>query len=438
MAGVRLMEAIAWLALGVGIGIGLHALWRRQLLQNVNRLFRKLDFHIAISDNLQELEIDINRLAEHRRQEDLKLGDLNRLLKDCEMLQQSLPMGFIEVDRYNRVLKCNPAARDMFGLQEKQPGDRMLLEWVRSYELDRLILATRSKPPLKPNDLELNAIALEELEMREWSFYPADSDRPVPVRCWGVSLSNGHVGIFLEDRREATDLALERDRWASDVAHELKTPLTSIRLLAETLQSRVDDSSRKWVDRLLKEILRLSDLVQDLLELSRLDLKSAKALHVTSFDLVDALYSSWRSLEPLAVANDQAISFDGPDHLDFRGDRPRLHRLFLNLLDNALKYSPNGGKVEVSFEATDEYIRCDIGDRGSGFPEESLPRVFERFYRTDSARARSQGGTGLGLAIAKQIVEVHGGQIRAVNRPEGGACIQFTLARQAPHNRLAN
>ena len=425
-----------------------HIWWRRQLLDSTTPLLQKLGVARPSADTGQVLQQKLNVAVERFQRDKVKQEQLDDRLENSIRLQQFLPLGFIQLDRYNRLLQCNPAAKALFNISNWQPDDgRVLLEWVRSYDLDLLVQTTRVKGVQAEADAlshkqsapetesaesqaQVQPIAVAQPEMRDWLFYPPDGrSKPIPLRGWGIPLSGGQVGVLIEDRREATDLAQQRDRWASDVAHELKTPLTSVRLVAETLQQRVDPSLRKWVDRLLNEILRLSDLVQDLLELSRLDLQTSSALQVSNLDLVEALYAAWRSLEPLSGQKHQTLDYSGPHSFDFCGDRSRIHRLFLNVMDNAIKYSPSNTEISVVMRESEEEVIVEICDRGSGFSPEAIERIFERFYRTDAARARSQGGSGLGLAIAKQIVEVHGGQISAHNHPKtGGGCLQFSLS----------
>ena len=445
------MEAIALVLLGLGLGLAFHVWWRRQLLNSTVPLLQKLGVARQSAETGEVLQQKLNVAVERFQRDKVKQEQSDERLGNSIKLQQFLPLGFIQLDRYNRLLQCNPAAKEIFNISAWRPGDgKVLLEWVRSYDLDLLVQTTRVKGVEAEARAEVNGreqavadsnsaewhdapqpIAAVPPEMRDWLFYPPDGrSKPIPLRGWGIPLSGGQVGVLIEDRREATDLAQQRDRWASDVAHELKTPLTSIRLVTETLQQRVDPSLRKWVDRLLNEILRLSDLVQDLLELSRLDLQTSSALQVTNLDLVEVVFAAWRSLEPLSGQKHQTLDYNGPRSFEFCGDPSRIHRLFLNVLDNAIKYSPENTKITVVMEKCDQEVIVEICDRGSGFTPEALERIFERFYRTDAARARSQGGSGLGLAIVKQIVEVHGGRISAQNHPKtGGGCLRFSLSR---------
>lgn len=357
---------------------------------------------------------------------------LERDIETWKQIVNMIPIGYLQVDEENQLILCNPAASQMLGMsQAVQYPPRLLLELVRSYELDSLIEKARDR---------------NQPCQREWIFYPASADatdlsqaKSIPIRGLSFPLSEGEVGVFLENRQETMTLTQQRDRWTSDVAHELKTPLTSIRLVAETLQSRLEPPTRLWVDRLLDEVIRLSNLVQDLLDLSRLDLNPTQRLKLKSVDLVKVIYAAWQSLEPLASEKQVRLSYRGEDSIVLKADEARLHRVFLNLFDNAIKYSPVKGTIAVQVshrEDPQHLLQIDIIDAGSGFPEEALPHVFERFYRADPSRVRPQtseayplsSGSGLGLAIVRQIIEAHQGVVRAQNHPEtGGAWMQILL-----------
>ncbi|MGA7932615.1 MAG: HAMP domain-containing sensor histidine kinase, partial [Kovacikia sp.] len=292
------------------------------------------------------------------------------------------------------------------------------------------------------------------------------------LRAYGFPLQQGSVGVFLENRQEAVSLAQQRDRWISDVAHELKTPLTSIRLVIETIQPRLEVSLRGWADHLLKETIRLSNLVQDLLDLSQLESHPTPQLTLKTIDLAWLIQSAWSSLEPLAKRKQLQLEYRGPVQLLIQADESRLHRALLNLLDNSIKYSPAQQKIRVQvnpiapIEAISaRSVHLEVIDWGPGFPENAIPYVFERFYRADPSRTRNNtglemmnvplgeysrndatgrslntqservkqpalanSGSGLGLAIVRQIVEAHGGSVKASNHPETqGAWLQIVL-----------
>ncbi|MGY2976449.1 sensor histidine kinase [Thermostichus sp. MS-CIW-37] len=409
---------------GILIGLGIGLLCTLLLLWQTRRRFRcelqRLGSLVHLAMPLHSPEQMLSLLSRYLRQQDLDWANQKQQLQNWQYLSQRLPWGYLRVDENNVVLECNPAAQRLLRISQWQPGIKLLLEWVRSYELDQLIEATRRQETAAP------------VQSREWIFYPSGGDgKPIPLRAWGLLLPQAHVAIFLEDRLEAKMLAQQRDRWASDVAHELKTPLTSIRLLAETLQSRVDAAQAVWVERLLNETLRLSHLVQDLLELSALNLGAASRSQWRWVDLASLVQEAWQSLEPLAKPRHQELHLRGSSQIYLWGDEQRLYRLVLNLLDNAVKYGKPDSPIHVVLSEQGSQVRLEVYDHGPGLPEDQFELVFQPFYRTDTARARSKGGTGLGLAIVRQIVEVHGGTIQLRNHPQtGGLWVQVELPRK--------
>jgi len=412
------LEAGILIGLGIGLLCTLLLLW--QTRRRFRRELQRLGSLVHLAMPLHSPEQMLSLLSRYLRQQDLDWANQKQQLQNWQYLSQRLPWGYLRVDENNVVLECNPAAQRLLRISQWQPGIKLLLEWVRSYELDQLIEATRRQETAAP------------VQSREWIFYPSGGDgKPIPLRAWGLLLPQAHVAIFLEDRLEAKMLAQQRDRWASDVAHELKTPLTSIRLLAETLQSRVDAAQAVWVERLLNETLRLSHLVQDLLELSALNLGAASRSQWRWVDLASLVQEAWQSLEPLAKPRHQELHLSGLSQIYLWGDEQRLYRLILNLLDNAVKYGKPDSPIHVVLSEQGSQVRLEVYDHGPGLPEDQFELVFQPFYRTDTARARSKGGTGLGLAIVRQIVEVHGGTIQLRNHPQtGGLWVQVELPRK--------
>ncbi len=445
----------------VGLLIGLVLLvWQQSRsnarLKKLLREVRSPDQDVDFSATTQ-----LSRALTYQRQQ---LQQLQQEVQTYQQVLQIAPIGYLQVDDENRLLWCNAQAKGLLGISGDHPSakPRLLLELVRSYELDDLIEQTRTAA--KPCQ-------------SHWTFYPVSADpsrlseQPAyAVRGYGIPLLNNQVAIFLENRQEAMTLLQQRDRWASDLAHEFKTPLTSIRLVAETLQLRLEPSLRGWIDRLINETVRLSNLVQDLLDLNRMERGSFETLQLQTVDLVGLLHSVWEMLEPLTREKHLHLDYQGPDDLLMQIDPARIHRLLMNLLDNSIKYSPIDStiQVRVSLEsasskpmtegrmAQEAIVRIDVIDAGQGFPEKSLPHVFERFYRADPARARhleanssesqerhnpfdwyAQGGSGLGLAIVWQIVEAHRGSVSARNHPEtGGAWLQVRLPLLFTHRAI--
>jgi two-component system, OmpR family, phosphate regulon sensor histidine kinase PhoR len=375
---------VLWFLFGLVIGLALLG-WQ---LVRLNLRLRKLIQGVELNSSELPFSTTSRLTLAIARQQQIQ-QELERQIETSQQVLYSAPIGYLLVDDENQLMWCNAAASQLLHIQNYDPTKpRLLLELVRSYELDHLIEQTRS---------------VQQPCQRNWIFYPASSDpsklsqqQSYPLRGYGLPLLDGKVGVFLENRQEAVSLAQQRDRWTSDVAHELKTPLTSIRLVAETLQARLEPPLRDWVDRLLNETLRLSNLVQDLLDLSQLDLKPTNRLGIKTFDLVKLIHAAWYGLEPLARRKHLQLAYVGPEQLLIQADEPRLHRVFINLLDNSIKYSPTRQQIRVrvvveepSPQAEVPQLYLDVVDAGPGFPEAALPYVFDRFYRADPSRSRN-------------------------------------------------
>jgi two-component system OmpR family sensor kinase len=242
------------------------------------------------------------------------------------------------------------------------------------------------------------------------------------------------AGAFdqMVDRLEAA--FAEQRRLVSDAAHELRTPLTAIGGTMEMAQVSLDRSDDAMTRQLLatseREIDRLGRLVNDLLALSSLDERTP--LHLESLDLGGALTDVVERTRLLAREHQVVACLDPADGpFLVRGDRDQLERLFVNLLDNATKYTPDGGRIEVRLSRTDDLVCATVQDTGRGIAPDDLPRIFDRFYRGDRSRSRRAGGAGLGLSIVQGIVSAHGGTIEAESTLGVGTTIRVFLPRAA-------
>ncbi len=455
--------------IGLSIGLGLLSIYRQRDDAKMKRLLSQVEDRQMPST----LGYDAQLASAIAAQQSQTLT-LSQQLRDFRQILQHAPIGYLQVDEENRLLWCNQRAQEFLDIDQ---GDyeppRLLLAIVRSYELDQLVERTRQTQSASEAQWTFNSISTDPFNYLERPAYP--------LQGYGLPMSNGQVGIFLENRQEAVSLAQQRDRWISDVAHELKTPLTSIRLVAETLQSRVAPSLTSWVDRLLNEVIRLSKLVDDVLNMSSLEQGRSQPTHQEPINLVSVVQAAWRSIEPLARLTQLSLDYRGPEELVINFDASLMHRVLFNLLSNAVKYSPPKQSIQVrlslvsrasppSFSSvktapvlaitgdpTDDAhkttVLIEVIDAGAGLDEKDLPFVFDRFYRADLARSHGTGmsstglerensveiaelsssGTGLGLAIVRQIVESHQGQVEAKNSPEtGGAWVRVWL----PSKRL--
>ncbi|MBO1066863.1 MULTISPECIES: cell wall metabolism sensor histidine kinase WalK [Nostocales] len=421
--------------LGLVVGLGFWVWQQVHLNWYLERLLQPLNSRSHETNNIKlllrpRLRQDISIVNKQRQ-------DLQQSLSMYQELLDFVPLGYLQVDEENQLLWCNQQAREILYLQRWQPGQvRLLLELVRSYELDQLIEQTRD---------------WQKPQVQEWVFHPACEDaremtavKSMFLRASSLPLPTGQVGVFLENCQSVLDMKQERDRSFSDLAHELRTPLTAIRLVVETLQTRLETPLDRWVNRLMQEVDRLINLVQSWLELTQMENNPTMQLNLEMVEMRSLIISAWATLEPIAQRHSLSINYSGLDSICIQADKSRLYQVFVNLLDNSIKYSPATTTIDIETKiiSTDngQMLEINIIDFGVGFAVDDLPHVFERFYRGDKARYRSPvnevnsttriAGSGLGLAIVQQIVMAHGGVIKAMNHPEtGGAWIQIQFSQ---------
>ena len=441
------MTLLAFL-LGLTLGIGVWFWQKRRLQRQLGQMLGTLqkDATSPALPVVSRLRREIAIANEHREMLEAKLQIKQWLL-------QVAPLGYLQVDEENQLVWCNEQARQLLQIDRWEPGQlRLLLELVRSYELDQLIEKTRHQQ--QPN-------------IREWVFHPSCLDgaamgdvQSLTLRASSWPLPEGEIGVFLENRQPLVELSQSRNQWFSDLAHELRTPLTSIRLVAEALQGRLEPPASRWVEKLLHETNRLINLVQDWLELSNLEKNPSKSLTYQPLELRALIHSAWQTFELLAQTHQLTLAYKGLDTIWIRADEARLTQVFLNLFDNGIKHSHPQQAIQVEVTRLEEdintlttsnlatptlderssFIQIDIIDSGTGFSESDMPHVFERLYRGDASRNKEQAtsehpgmssvskGSGLGLAIVQQIIQAHGGSIKARNHPKtGGAWLQIKL-----------
>jgi len=231
------------------------------------------------------------------------------------------------------------------------------------------------------------------------------------------------------NRMSAELEVLERSRQdlVANVSHELKTPITAIRAHLENLADGIEQPDRETMQVMLNQTERLGRLVDQLLDLSKLE-SGEVPLQLEPMPLAPVIDQVLSEFSVGRAVTDVALIDDVPDDLAVAADRERIHQVVFNLVDNAVRFTPPGGEVTIRAWREDERVQIEIHDTGVGVAPEHLPRVFERFYRADPARSRDDGGgTGIGLAIARSIVEGHGGRIVATSEPGRGAAFTFGL-----------
>jgi two-component system phosphate regulon sensor histidine kinase PhoR len=364
------------------------------------------------NDELAELADALGRAA-------AGLGQTIRTLTDernrSTAILGSMVEGVAVVTGDERILYCNWAFEQILELPEGSSQGRTLVEALRQADLVALVRQALSGVEELTGEVEVGTV-----RRRNFSVTAA------PVRAAGA---NGAV-LVLHDITELRRLERVRRDFVANVSHEFKTPLTAIQGFAETLLSgALDDKANRnrFVEIIRDHARRLARLTDDLLKLSRIE---AGRLELEIRPIrVEALVNG---CVETARLNAQARGLE--IHVDLqantpavRGDGAQLGEVLQNLLDNALQYTPSGGRIDVAARSNGMGVIFTVADTGIGIPESDLERVFERFYRVDAARSREAGGTGLGLAIARHIVEAHGGRIWVESAVGQGSRFHFSV-----------
>ena len=243
------------------------------------------------------------------------------------------------------------------------------------------------------------------------------------------------VLVVVHDVTQQVKNETMRKEFVANVSHELRTPITNIRSYAETLAENPDlppDTTASFLGVILSESDRMTHIVQDLLTLSRFD-SGHSELNLTTFPFAGLLEESCQAMRIEAQRRGHTLRLEGTDGLPaIRADRERISQVVMNVLSNAIKYTPDGGRIVLTAGCTPDRVWLEVADNGIGIPPEDRDRIFERFYRVDKARSRESGGTGLGLSIAQEIVRQHQGSLTLVDRPGPGTTLRLELKREGP------
>ena len=323
--------------------------------------------------------------------------------------------GVVAFDREGRLIHCNPAAKTM--LHRSINTSCTYDELFSSVYAFQQILALQ-RPNYAEGQMEVGDRTLE-------LYLAPFSDQ-----------ASGGVLIVLHDVTEQHRNEERRKEFVANVSHELRTPLTNVRSYAETLRDSAGEippeTEASFLDIIINETDRMTHIVQDLLTLSRLDSGNAE-LTLSRFSFAEAIESVCRANALEAKRRGHELRCGTLDGLPLIvGDRSRLEQVMMNILSNAIKYTPDGGRITVTAGATQKRVWMEVCDNGIGIPEKDRDRIFDRFYRVDKARSRESGGTGLGLSIAKEIVQRHQGTIGLTAHEGPGTTVRLTLPIGGP------
>jgi len=348
-----------------------------------------------------------------------RLDDLLRDRARLDAILSGMVEGVLVLDAAGRIQLANRAAQSMLRMETSSIG-RPYVEVIRHPDI-----AAQLGTALRGGEVDSREVALTR-----------DPGRTFVARAAPVSRAGGGGAVLV--LHEITDLRradqIRRD-FVANVSHELRTPLTAIRGYVEALLDDRSDSedARKFLEIIARHSARMERLVSDLLRLARLDARQ-EALDLAPCDLQQLFNTVTADVAETAAAKHQKVTaiVEAPASR-IVADPAKLHDVLRNLIENAVHYSPDNAAIRLEANRANGVVRISVSDSGPGIPPEDLSRVFERFYRVDKSRTRP-GGTGLGLAIVKHLVELHGGEAVAENRPEGGARFVITLPTEAGSN----
>jgi two-component system phosphate regulon sensor histidine kinase PhoR len=355
-------------------------------------------------------------VATIRDQADRVAGELAADQRDHELLLESLPQGVLTIDRDLRIVAANGAAH---GFLDRQPGTLIGRTVIEAFL-----------------DTQVESIARTALEQGSSVGEVGRADpttRRLLVRARRSAA--GGAWLMLEDVSELRRLQQIRAEFIDNLSHELRTPLTTVSLLAQTLTREAETAGDtipvKMRDRITKievETGHVVQMISELLDLSRIESGGS----IGTVDVLDLGQIATESTERLRLFADRqgvTLQVERPRTLPaVQGDEERIGQVFVNLLHNAVKFSPDGGAVTVTVRTETGRVITSVADHGVGIPRAAQARIFERFYKVDRARVRGEtGGTGLGLAIARHIIEQHGGTISVESTEGAGSTFSFAL-----------
>lgn len=397
------VQRLAWISLGVFGGL---------FLCFRGRAYPGIEFIplILAGAALVAIMYVYERPKEHRlspeqpkEQEKADQDQLNSILKH-------LPSGVVLVDEYGKVLLSNLALQPLFALSADESRAQTLPSLLRHYQF-----------------VELWRTAMQQGLPQSLSAEVPQSKRFVRSTVFPLE-KDGRALLLFDDVSELRRLETVRRDFVSNVSHELRTPLTSLKALTESLRAGAleePETAKRFLGHIETEVDALSELVAELLELARIE-SARTPLQREPSDPCEILRRGAERLRLQAERAGLSLSVNCPAGLpNVLADAPRLEQVLVNLIHNAVKFTPSEGKIEVLVTRKEGVVEFSVRDTGVGISPDELNRIFERFYKSDPARNKS--GTGLGLAIAKHLVEAHGGRIGVESKEGQGSRFFFTI-----------
>lgn len=390
-----------------------------------NRIHRLEEFsHRVARGDFRPLEMEsggdeLDDLARAFNETAGKLAESIRLLTDerdrSAAIWSSMVEGVAVISPQERIVFSNRAFSQILGLDDIRIEGRPLVEVVRQSDLLTVI-----KKVLREHEQVSSEIVVGTVRMRSFAVTAA------PVLTTGTSAAV----LVLHDISELRRLERVRQDFVANVSHEFRTPLTAIQGFAETLLGGAlndPEHRERFVQIIRDHAARLARLTEDLLKLSRIEAGKLD-LEFRPVSVYRLVQSCVETVRFNADRKELVLDVRMPEGLpDVQGDSNGLHEVLQNLLDNAVQYTPPGGRLEVSASREGDQVSVTVSDTGIGIPQAEQERIFERFYRVDAARSREAGGTGLGLSIARHIMEAHGGRLWVESEVGAGSRFHFSM-----------
>ena len=409
-------------ALGIGIFVAGRVTRPVVEMQDVARQMSEGRFEVRAParspDEIGTLGRSLNVMAGRLHE---KIGDLEREQAKATAVLDAMVEGVIATDGHDHIILINERARGIFGLGTARVERRPLLEVVRDVNLHDVLVAGREAMD--------GGVVSREVRLG------GPAERVLQVHAVGLKFPGDERGVvmILHDITELRRLEQVRTEFVANVSHELRTPLTAIQGYLETLLDGAleeREHARRFLEIVFRHTERLGRLTDDLTDLSNIELGKV-TLRLEPTSIAEIAESVVAIISPRASGGQVKVEARLPADLpEVLADRDRLSQILINLVDNAVKYTPKGGQVTVEGRVDPRgMVEVAVRDTGVGIPKADLPRLTERFYRVDKARSRDLGGTGLGLAIVKHLVLAHGGELDIESELWKGTTVRFTLPR---------
>ena len=368
--------------------------------------------------------VEISSLAETlntmAKQLDERIRTLSKQRNEQEAMLRSMVEGVIAVDMDERIILINKAAGNFFQISAKDCSKKLISEVIRNTSLQEFI-----RYALKSNKRTKTEITIFQ-----------EKDLVLEIRGSALQDVKGNqIGtlIVMNDITQFRQLESMRSEFVANVSHELKTPITSIKGFVETLQDgEVKDPDKiiQFLDIIAKQTDRMNAIIDDLLKLSRIEQqKESSDIQLSQNKICDIIIGAVQDCKSQTAQKRISINIDCEDNIFANINPPLLQQAITNLIDNSIKYSDTGGKIEITVLEKKKKIMISVQDWGCGISKEHHQRLFERFYRVDKARSQKLGGTGLGLAIVKHIAAIHNGKVSVESEPGKGSIFSIHLPK---------